>query len=100
MTKSEPIRITEIDFFPIKPKQGVVCFVSFTYRNELRICDCAIVTRPKGGYRLSYPLRKLPNGKSIQATYPINTITGTQIETTVLKAYCDFLSKFGIKEKI
>jgi len=98
LTKSDKVEITEIDFFPITPKKGVVCFVSFTFQNSIRICDCAIVTLPKGGYRISYPLRTLPNGKKHQSAYPINKNVGMQIESCLLKAYADFLSKFGIKE--
>jgi DNA-binding cell septation regulator SpoVG len=100
MNKSDKVVITEIDFYPVTPKQGVVCFSSFIFQNALKICDVAIITRPGGGYRLSYPLKLLPNGKKAQSVYPINTNVGKQIEETVLKAYCNFLSKFGIKEKI
>jgi DNA-binding cell septation regulator SpoVG len=83
--------ITEIEFFPILPKNGVICFCSFTYKNSLRIQDCAILTRPTGGYRLSFPIKKLTNGKTIQAVYPINKKLGTQIEEILLVNFEDFL---------
>ena len=98
--RSDKVEITEIDFFPIKPHKGLVCFVSFTFNNQIRINDVALITRPQGGYRLSYPLRQLKNGKSVQSAYPINTITGKAIEESILQGYANYLSKFGIKENI
>jgi len=90
-TKSKKEIITEIEFFPIIPKNGVICFCSFTYQNSLRIQDCAILTRPTGGYRLSFPIKKLANGKTIQAVYPINKELGTKIEEILLVNFEDFI---------
>jgi DNA-binding cell septation regulator SpoVG len=90
-TKSPKEIITEIEFFPVIPKNGVICFCSFTYENSLRIQDCAILTRPTGGLRLSFPIKKLANGKTIQAVYPINKILGSKIEEVLIVNYEDFL---------
>jgi DNA-binding cell septation regulator SpoVG len=89
--KSKKEIISEIEYFPIIPKNGVICFCSFTYENSLRIQDCAILTRPTGGYRLSFPIKKLANGKTIQAVYPINKQLGTKLEEIILVNYEDFL---------
>ena len=89
--KSKKEIISEIEFYPIIPKNGVICFCSFTYENSLRIQDCAILTRPTGGLRLSFPIKKLANGKTIQAVYPINKQLGTQIEEILIVNYEDFL---------
>ncbi len=91
--KSKKEIISEIEFFPIIPKNGVICFCSFTYQNSLRIQDCAILTRPQGGYRLSFPIKKLANGKTIQSVYPINKKIGEQIEEIILINYENFLVK-------
>lgn len=90
-TKRQKEIISEIEFFPIIPKNGVICFCSFTYQNSLRIQDCAILTRPTGGYRLSFPIKKLANGKTIQAVYPINKLLSSKIEEILLVNYEDFL---------
>ena len=92
MRKKEEI-ISEIDFCPIIPKNGVIAFVSFTYKKQLRITDCALMTRPSGGYRLSYPLRNLMNGKTVNSVYPINKEIAQEIEILVYKLYEDFLFK-------
>ena len=91
--KSQKEIISEIEFFPIIPKNGVICFCSFTYENSLRIQDCAILTRPVGGYRLSFPIKKLANGKTIQSVYPINKKLGEIIENIILINFEDFLLK-------
>jgi DNA-binding cell septation regulator SpoVG len=83
--------ISEIEFFPIIPKNGVIAFVSFTYENSLRIQDCAILTRPTGGYRLSFPIKKLANGKTIQSIYPINKELSEKIQEIILVNFEDFL---------
>ena len=85
--------ISEIEFFPIIPKNGVIAFVSFTYQNSLRIQDCAILTRPTGGYRLSFPIKKLANGKTIQSVYPINKELSEKIEEVLMVNYENFLLK-------
>jgi DNA-binding cell septation regulator SpoVG len=94
MTKREKIaKINEIVFFPIKPTpKGVVCFVSFNYSNLFRIMDCAIVTKPQGGYRIVYPIRTLPNGKVINSVYPLSE--------TVAKPIEDFILSEFVKEKV
>ena len=95
MKKSQKETISEIEFMPIIPRKGVVAFVSFTYDKKFRIQDCAIVTRPQGGYRLSFPIKVLNNGKTIQTIYPISKELGNFISDYVLKTYEDF-----IKEKV
>ena len=85
--------VSEIEFLPIIPTKGLVCFISFTYNNSLRIQDCAILTRPRGGYRLSFPIKTLKNGKTIQSVYPINKKIGAKIEEIILLNYEHFLIK-------
>ena len=83
--------IGEIVFFPIMPKDGVICFVSFTYRNQFRIQDCALVTKPQGGYRLSYPIKQLKNGKTVNSIFPVDKKLAQTIEEIILINYESFL---------
>jgi DNA-binding cell septation regulator SpoVG len=94
MTKSRKrAKISETCFYPIKPTdKGVVAFVSFTYANLFRINDCAIVTKRSGGYRIVYPIKTLPNGKSISCIYPINQTIGNEIQDFLLSKYEEFLN--------
>jgi DNA-binding cell septation regulator SpoVG len=92
MTKSRKVRLTEITFFPIIPSpKGVCAFVSFLYNNELRISDVAIITKPEGSYRFSFPIKTLQNGKTIQCVYPISEPIEKAISQQLLKAYTKFL---------
>ena len=95
MTKSiKRAKISEIVFFPIKATaRGVVCFVSFTYSNIFRINDCAIVTRKEGGFRIVYPLRMLPNGKTINSVYPLSAEIAKPIEDFILSEYDKFIKE-------
>jgi len=88
--KKRDKEIKEIDFFPVTPKKGLICFVSFIYQ-DLKISDCAILTRPNGEMRLSFPIKTLKNGKTIQTVYPITKELGIFISTTIIKAYLKFI---------
>ena len=95
MTKSvKKSKISEVVFFPIKATaRGVVCFVSFTYSNIFRINDCAIVSRKEGGFRIVYPLRILPNGKTINSVYPLSAEIAKPIEDFILTEYDKFIKE-------
>jgi len=91
MSKKRVI-ISEISIYPITPtSKGVVGFISFTYSNLFRINDCAIVTLRQGGYRIVYPLKTLPNGKTVNIIYPLSTKVGKPIEDFLLMEYNKFL---------
>jgi len=85
--------ISEISIFPVTPKDGVIAFISFTLNNQLRIQDCALLTRPSGGYRLSYPIKKLANGKTVNSVFPIDKKLAQKIEEIILINFEDFLLK-------
>jgi DNA-binding cell septation regulator SpoVG len=92
MTKSiKRVKISEISIYPITPtSKGVVGFISFTYGNLFRINDCAIVTLREGGYRIVYPLKTLPNGKTVNVIYPLSTKVAKPIEDFLLSEYEKF----------
>lgn len=95
MTKSiKRAKISEISIYPITPtSKGVVGFISFTYSNLFRINDCAIVTKREGGYRIVYPLKILPNGKTVNVIYPLSEKVGKPIEDFLLLEYNKFIAE-------
>lgn len=94
MTTRKRSEISEIIFYPITPTaKGLVCYISFTYKNSLRIQDCGIYTRPTGGYRILYPIKYLANGKTVSSVYPISKEVGSKIEDFLLLEYINFLKK-------
>jgi DNA-binding cell septation regulator SpoVG len=87
-------KISEIVFTPTTPNnKGLICFVSFTYSNLFRIQECAIITKLSGGYRLSFPIKHLSNGKSSNVVYPISKEVAKPIEDFVLLEYDKFVKK-------
>jgi len=86
--------ISELTFYPIKPTdKGLVCYISFTFQNLIRINEARIYTKPTGGYYISYPRITLANGKVISSVYPINKTIGNKIEDFLLSAYTNFLKE-------
>jgi DNA-binding cell septation regulator SpoVG len=79
-------KVTEIQIIPVKPKDGLVAFASFTYDYAFYFSSIGIYTRPQGGYRLTYPTRKTPNS-SISLFHPINKEIAQQIEAVVVSKY-------------
>jgi len=75
-------KVTDIQIVPIKPRSGLVGFASFIFDGSFYLSSIGIYTRPKGGFRLTYPLRKTP-GEDIPIYYPINKEVARVIEEAV-----------------
>lgn len=78
--------ITEIQIVPIKPKNGLVGFASCIYNNQIYLGSIGIMTRPRGGYRLMYPTKKVGN-QNINIYYPINRETAQYIEKEIINKF-------------
>lgn len=82
------IVITEINIYPVRPKDGLVACASCLFEGKLSLNSIAIYTRPDGlGYRLVYPAKTLPNGKQINIFYPIDKETASLIDKAVINKY-------------
>jgi hypothetical protein len=57
MEKRVDTIISEVQVRPVKPKDGLVGFASFTLYKSSYVTSVGIRTRPAGGYRLTYPLK-------------------------------------------
>ena len=89
------LEITEIQIFPVKPKDGLVAFVSCVINNSLYIGNIALYTSLSGaeGYRLVYPSKLLPNGKEVNCVHPINKEAGTLISKAIIEKFMEVMSK-------
>jgi len=76
--------ISEIQFYPVKPKDGLLGFVSFVVDSKFWMGSIAVFTRLEGGYRLVYPTRKVGD-QNINIFHPINRDTSLQVEAVVIK---------------
>jgi stage V sporulation protein G len=77
-------QISEIQIIPVKPQNGLIAFVSFVLDGNLYLGSVGVVTRPNGGYRLTYPTKKV-GFKDINIFHPINRGFAEAIEKEVLK---------------
>jgi DNA-binding cell septation regulator SpoVG len=71
--------VSEISIVPIKPKNGMVAFVSFVLFEQLYVNSVAVYTRFGGGIRLVYPRKK-----NLDICHPISHEFGELVESAVL----------------
>jgi len=85
-------RLTEIQIIPIKPQNGLVAFASFVLDDNLYLGSIGIVTRPRGGYRLVYPTKKVA-GRSLNIFYPIEKEFALAIENEVVRRFEEVMNQ-------
>jgi DNA-binding cell septation regulator SpoVG len=92
--EASAMRFTDIQIVPIKPRNGLLGFVSFVLNGTLYLGDIAIYSRlGQEGYRLVYPMRTLSNGAKVNIFHPITREVGHQIEKQVSAAYRELMQK-------
>ena len=86
-------KISEIQFIPVKPKNGLLGFVSFVIDEKLWLGSIAVFTKIDGsGYRLVYPTKKVGE-RTINIFHPINQEIGKAIEEAVTKKVSEIFSE-------
>ena len=86
------ITISEIQFYPVKPQDGLLGFVSFVLDGKFWMGSVAVFSRPDGRYRLVYPTRKV-GGQNINVFHPINQEAGQQVEAAVSEKVAEIFSE-------
>ncbi len=95
---SNPTTITELQFYPVKPQDGLLGFVSFVLDGKFWMGSVAVFTRKDGGYRLVYPTRKVA-GQNVNIFHPINHEVGILVEEAVSKKVAEIFSEqYGTTE--
>ncbi len=84
--------ISEIQFYPVKPQDGLLGFVSFVLDGKFWMGSVAVFSRKDGGYRLVYPTRKVA-GQNINVFHPINPDIGLQVEQAVSEKVAEIFSE-------
>ncbi len=80
-------KIDEIEFIPVKPKNGLIGFVSFVLDEKLYCSSIGVHTRPQGGIRLVWPLTRT----GMKAVYPISKELYFETEIAVADKVQSFL---------
>ncbi len=83
--------ISEISIIPIKPKDGLVALASCVIDNKIYLGSIGIYTKLKGGYRLTYPNKKVGEN-AINLYHPINKECGDSIEFAIIEEYEKLMS--------
>jgi DNA-binding cell septation regulator SpoVG len=86
-------KLTEIQIVPIKPTNGLVGFASLVYDNSFYLGSIGIYTKPQGGYRLTYPTRKVATG-NFNIFHPINREVAEEIEKLIISKFEDVTKKY------
>ncbi len=79
-------KVTNIQIVPVKPKDGLVGFVSFIFADQFYFGSIGVYTKPHGGFRLTYPTRKIAD-QSLPIFHPINKNIATEIENAVIEKF-------------
>jgi len=89
------IQISEVQIFPVKPKDGLIAFASCVINDSFYLGNIAIYTSPSSheGFRLVYPSKALPNGKEINCVHPINKDAGDLISHAIIEKFKKIISK-------
>lgn len=82
-------RVTNIQVVPIRPTNGLVGIASFVYDESFYMGSIGIVTRPEGGYRLSYPTRPAPavGMRGFRIHHPIHSSISDEIEKLIVDKF-------------
>lgn len=78
--------ITEVMITPLKPNNGLVALASCVLDGKIYLNSIGIYTKLNGGYRLTYPNRKLGQG-AINIFHPIRKDVGESIEFAIISKY-------------
>lgn len=79
--------ITEVNIVIFRARNGLVAMASCVYNNALFLSSIGIMNRLQGGYRISYPTKKLSGERSINMYRPINKEVAKAIEDAILEKY-------------
>lgn len=79
-------KITEVTIMPVRPQKGLVAIASCLLDEKVYLGSIGIYTKLGGGYRLSYPTKKVGANKW-DIFRPINNEAGNAIEKAILEEY-------------
>jgi len=78
------MKISEIQIYPIKPKDGLVAFASVVLEDRLFIGSVGVHTRLDGsGLRITYPTKKVGD-KDMNIFHPISKGFGAELERAII----------------
>ncbi len=92
------MKISEVQIVPIKPKGGLMGFASFVLNDNLYLGSIGIMTRPEGGYRLTYPTKAVGN-KNLNLFYPISKTFAQKVEKAIINRFEEVMKKVNNNDR-
>ena len=92
------IIISQVEVIPFRPKSGHLGFAACVINDQFYLGDIAIFSRPEGGIRLGFPVKKLANGATVDIFKPLTKEAEGPIEEAVLEKY-ESLMERDVTEK-
>jgi stage V sporulation protein G len=84
--------VTEVQFYPVKPKNGLIGFASMLIFNSIYLSSIGVYTRKNGkGYRITYPTKKIGK-KNFNIFHPINKDMAALLEAAVIAKVDEVMS--------
>ena len=93
--RTPTVNISHVEIIPFRPSRGFVGFASCILNDLFYIADIALFTRPTGGLRLGYPIKKLTDGSSVEIFRIMDREVERSIEQAVTEAYEQLLNSNG-----
>lgn len=84
-------KVSEVTIIPLKPQKGLVALASCVIDDKLYIGSIGIYTRLSGGYRLTFPNKKVGE-RSMDICHPINRDVYDKIQQEVVKKYEELMT--------
>jgi DNA-binding cell septation regulator SpoVG len=94
------IRISQVEVVPFRPKSGHLGFASCVINDQFYLGDIAIFSRPTGGIRLGFPVKKLANGETIDIFKPLNQEAEKTVESAVMERYEALMKRDGLEKEL
>ncbi len=91
-------KISEVTIIPVKPNKGLVALASCVIDDKLYLGSIGIYTKLAGGYRLTFPNKKVGD-TAINIFHPINRTVGDAIENGIIEEYKAIMAK-SVKDDV
>lgn len=93
MKEKLPLHVTEVEFVPIKPRDGLIGFASCVVDDQFYFGSIGVHTRLDGeGIRITYPARKIGN-TNLPVYHPIKKEVNGAIRKAISEKVKELLSE-------
>ena len=92
------VNVSQVEIVPFRPSRGFVGFATCVLNGMFYLADIALFTRPGGGLRLGYPIKKLSDGSTVELFRVLDRSVGSTIERAITDKYEAIMNLNGNRE--